>query len=113
MLNGKLIELTVRCRILRLVKPRADLLFDCAVAEGLRELEEEVQEAASKLEFEKAALLRDQIMEWKKGQRAIKQCLRWVPGSCAQSARVRSQHGRHQAAGDDREELKHAANCKE
>ena len=38
-----------------------------SVVEVLRELEEEMQEAASKLEFEKAALLRDQIMELKKG----------------------------------------------
>jgi excinuclease ABC subunit B len=39
---------------------------DYDVVEVLRELEEEMQEAASKLEFEKAALLRDQIMELKK-----------------------------------------------
>ncbi len=39
---------------------------DYDVVEVLRELEEELQEAASKLEFEKAALLRDQIMELKK-----------------------------------------------
>jgi excinuclease ABC subunit B len=40
---------------------------DYDVVEVLRELEEEMQEAAAKLEFEKAALLRDQIMELKKG----------------------------------------------
>ena len=40
---------------------------DYDVVEVLRELEEEMQEAASKLELEKAALLRDQIMELKKG----------------------------------------------
>jgi excinuclease ABC subunit B len=39
---------------------------DFDVVEVLRELEEEMQEAASKLEFEKAALLRDQIVELKK-----------------------------------------------
>jgi len=39
---------------------------DYDVVEVLRELEEEMQEAAGKLEFEKAALLRDQIMELKK-----------------------------------------------
>ena len=40
---------------------------DYDVVEVLRELEEEMQEAASKLEFEKATLLRDQIRELKKG----------------------------------------------
>ena len=40
---------------------------DFNVAELLRELEEEMQEASAKLEFERAALLRDQIMEVKSG----------------------------------------------
>ena len=40
----------------------------------LRELEEEMQEAAGKLEYERAALLRDQINELKKqsGQEPMK-----------------------------------------
>jgi excinuclease ABC subunit B len=46
---------------------------DYDVVEVLRELEEEMQEAASKLEFEKAALLRDQIMELKKGAASDKE----------------------------------------
>jgi len=37
------------------------------VTELLRELEEEMQEASANLEFERAALLRDQIMEVKSG----------------------------------------------
>jgi excinuclease ABC subunit B len=40
---------------------------DFDVTELLRELEEEMQEASAKLEFERAALLRDQIMEVKGG----------------------------------------------
>ena len=40
---------------------------DYDVAEVSFELEDEMQQATSKLEFEKAALLRDQIMESKKG----------------------------------------------
>jgi excinuclease ABC subunit B len=40
---------------------------DFDVTELLRELEEEMQEASAKLEFERAALLRDQIMEVKSG----------------------------------------------
>lgn len=40
---------------------------DFNVTEVLRELEEEMQVAAASLEFEKAALLRDQIMELKSG----------------------------------------------
>ena len=39
---------------------------DMAVTEVLKELEEEMAEAATKLEFERAALLRDQIRELKK-----------------------------------------------
>jgi excinuclease ABC subunit B len=39
---------------------------DFAVTEVLKELEEEMAEAASKLEFERAALLRDQIQELKR-----------------------------------------------
>ncbi|HYF34047.1 MAG TPA: excinuclease ABC subunit UvrB [Prosthecobacter sp.] len=39
---------------------------DYVVTEVIRELEEEMAEAAAKLEFEKAALLRDQIRELKK-----------------------------------------------
>ena len=34
--------------------------------EVLRELEQEMWEASEKLEYERAALLRDQIEEWKK-----------------------------------------------
>ncbi|HRG56752.1 MAG TPA: UvrB/UvrC motif-containing protein, partial [Lacunisphaera sp.] len=37
------------------------------VAAGIAELEEEMQEAANKLEFERAALLRDQINSLKAG----------------------------------------------
>jgi excinuclease ABC subunit B len=40
---------------------------DFNVTELLRELEEEMQEASTNLEFERAALLRDQIMEVKSG----------------------------------------------
>jgi len=40
---------------------------DFNITELLRELEEEMQEASAKLEFERAALLRDQIMEVKSG----------------------------------------------
>jgi excinuclease ABC subunit B len=40
---------------------------DFNVTELLRELEEEMQDASAKLEFERAALLRDQIMEVKSG----------------------------------------------
>ncbi|PWT85562.1 MAG: excinuclease ABC subunit B [Acidobacteria bacterium] len=40
---------------------------DFNVTELLRELEQEMQEASSNLEFERAALLRDQIMEVKSG----------------------------------------------
>ena len=40
---------------------------DFNVTELLRELEDEMQEASSNLEFERAALLRDQIMEVKNG----------------------------------------------
>jgi excinuclease ABC subunit B len=40
---------------------------DFDVAETLRELEEEMVTAANNLEFEKAALLRDQIRELKRG----------------------------------------------
>jgi excinuclease ABC subunit B len=40
---------------------------DFNVTELLRELEEEMQEASANLEFERAALLRDQIMEIKSG----------------------------------------------
>ena len=39
---------------------------DLDVLEVIRELEGEMQEAASKLEFERAALLRDQVNELKK-----------------------------------------------
>jgi excinuclease ABC subunit B len=40
---------------------------DFNVTELLRELEEEMQDASANLEFERAALLRDQIMEVKSG----------------------------------------------
>ena len=40
---------------------------DLDVTETLRELEEEMLAAANNLEFEKAALLRDQIRELKRG----------------------------------------------
>ena len=40
---------------------------DFNVTELLRELEDEMQEASANLEFERAALLRDQIMEEKNG----------------------------------------------
>jgi excinuclease ABC subunit B len=40
---------------------------DFNVTELLRELEDEMQEASANLEFERAALLRDQIMEVKGG----------------------------------------------
>ena len=40
---------------------------DFSLTELLRELEEEMQEASANLEFERAALLRDQIMEVKSG----------------------------------------------
>jgi excinuclease ABC subunit B len=40
---------------------------DFNVTELLRELEEEMQRASANLEFERAALLRDQIMEVKSG----------------------------------------------
>jgi len=40
---------------------------DFNVTELLRELEQEMQEASANLEFERAALLRDQIMEVKSG----------------------------------------------
>jgi excinuclease ABC subunit B len=40
---------------------------DFSVTELLRELEQEMQEASANLEFERAALLRDQIMEVKSG----------------------------------------------
>jgi excinuclease ABC subunit B len=40
---------------------------DFSVTELLRELEEEMQQASANLEFERAALLRDQIMEVKSG----------------------------------------------
>jgi excinuclease ABC subunit B len=40
---------------------------DFSVTEVLRELEEEMQNASANLEFERAALLRDQIMELKSG----------------------------------------------
>jgi excinuclease ABC subunit B len=40
---------------------------DFDVAETLRQLEEEMLAAANNLEFEKAALLRDQIRELKRG----------------------------------------------
>ncbi|MBA2585556.1 MAG: UvrB/UvrC motif-containing protein, partial [Chthoniobacterales bacterium] len=40
---------------------------DFNLTEVLRELEEEMQHASANLEFERAALLRDQIMEVKSG----------------------------------------------
>jgi excinuclease ABC subunit B len=40
---------------------------DFNLSELLRELEQEMQEASGNLEFERAALLRDQIMEVKSG----------------------------------------------
>jgi len=40
---------------------------DFNVTELLRELEEEMQQASANLEFERAALLRDQIMEVRSG----------------------------------------------
>src|ERR1700741_847648 len=40
---------------------------DFNLTELLRELEQEMQEASANLEFERAALLRDQIMEVKSG----------------------------------------------
>jgi excinuclease ABC subunit B len=40
---------------------------DFNLTELLRELEEEMQQASANLEFERAALLRDQIMEVKRG----------------------------------------------
>jgi excinuclease ABC subunit B len=40
---------------------------DFSLTELLRELEQEMQEASGNLEFERAALLRDQIMEVKSG----------------------------------------------
>ena len=40
---------------------------DFNISELLRELEQEMQEASANLEFERAALLRDQIMEVKSG----------------------------------------------
>jgi excinuclease ABC subunit B len=40
---------------------------DFNLTELLRELEEEMQQASANLEFERAALLRDQIMEVKSG----------------------------------------------
>ncbi len=42
---------------------------DFNLSELLRELEQEMQEASANLEFERAALLRDQIMEVKSGSR--------------------------------------------
>jgi excinuclease ABC subunit B len=45
---------------------------DFNVTELLRELEEEMQEASANLEFERAALLRDQIMEVKSGVGLVK-----------------------------------------
>jgi len=52
-------------------KKEADMVLretaaDLDVTETLKELESEMQEASSKLEFEKAALLRDQIRELKR-----------------------------------------------
>ncbi len=44
-----------------------DAAGNCDVTETLRELEEEMLTAASNLEFEKAALLRDQVRELKRG----------------------------------------------
>ena len=43
------------------------------ITETLRELEEEMLSAANNLEFEKAALLRDQIRELKRGMGGAKQ----------------------------------------
>jgi len=40
---------------------------DFSISETLRELEDEMMQAASNLEYERAALLRDQIMELKNG----------------------------------------------
>jgi len=40
---------------------------DFSVTEVLRELEQEMEIASANLEFERAALLRDQIMELKNG----------------------------------------------
>jgi excinuclease ABC subunit B len=40
---------------------------DLSVTDVLRELEEEMQAAAANLEYERAALLRDQILELKNG----------------------------------------------
>src|SRR5437879_1928852 len=45
---------------------------DFNLTELLRELEQEMQEASANLEFERAALLRDQIMEVKSGTGLIK-----------------------------------------
>jgi excinuclease ABC subunit B len=45
---------------------------DFNITELLRELEEEMQEASANLEFERAALLRDQIMEVKSGAGIMK-----------------------------------------
>jgi excinuclease ABC subunit B len=44
-----------------------DIGGDFDLSELLRELEEEMQQASANLEFERAALLRDQIMEVKSG----------------------------------------------
>jgi excinuclease ABC subunit B len=45
---------------------------DFNLSELLRELEQEMQEASANLEFERAALLRDQIMEIKSGSGLVK-----------------------------------------
>jgi len=45
---------------------------DFDLTEVLRELEEEMQLAAANLEYERAALLRDQILELKNGTGVVK-----------------------------------------
>ena len=49
---------------------------DFSLTETLRELEEEMMHAAANLEYEKAALLRDQIGELKVGHRALERSSR-------------------------------------
>ena len=61
-----------RCQTKRSAEELTDYLLDVGinvrfdVTETLRELEEEMLTAANNLEFEKAALLRDQIKELKR-----------------------------------------------
>jgi excinuclease ABC subunit B len=71
---------------------------DLDISETIKELEEEMLVAANKLEFEKAALLRDQIRE-------LKRTLEGKPAEAGQPAPGRTSYGKKRSRSSKRREI--------